>query len=129
MSYVIRDDRCMVEVIFEEQITYNEYVNAQKEAFNICETKRLSLLHIELHKAKMKMSTIELYEIGKSLKKAELNHISHISIVFKEEDTNVDMLVAVAQTRGVNVKSFLTRESAFEWLNIDFEHPINLKSA
>lgn len=129
MSYLIRDDRGMVELTFNEEVNYNEFNNAQGEAFKLCKSKRLSLLHIELHEVELKVSTIELYEIGKSLKKAELNYISHISIVFKEEDTNVDMLVAVAQTRGVNIKSFLTRESAFEWLNVDFKHPANLKSA
>lgn len=118
MAYEVRvleTDR-IVELIFIGACDRKEHESSRDEAFEICKDLNFSSMLVDLRRGSMEMTSQELFIFGKSLEAAITSGNIRIAVMIREEDGATNLTVAVAQTREVQIRAFLTEEEAKSWL-------------
>ncbi len=106
----------IVELCFHGHGDHGEHAASRDEAFKVCRAHRTNNLLVDIRDAVMDLSPPELFEFGKSLEKARDPENIRIAVIIREADTAPDIAAAVAQSRNVTIRVFLTKDDARSWL-------------
>lgn len=118
MAYELKivEDKRFVELRFHGRGDHDEHIAARDEAFEVCRKRKIDRILVDIHDAFLDMSARELLEFGKSLQDSpDLQNI-HFAVIIRENDEAADLTAAVAQTKNVKLRVFLTEEDACNWL-------------
>ncbi len=101
------------------ELTYDELVNQSKEAIILAKDKNSQLFLSDFSNVKVQANTFKLLKFPEIYEQYGMNRNSKIAVVVTNVELKTDELrfyETICINRGWQIKIFLKREHAFEWL-------------
>lgn len=121
MPYEIsyREKSGVVVIVNEGELTYDELVRQSQEAINLARDKKSELFLSDFSNVKVRTNNIELFRLLDIYAEFGMSQTSRIAAVVTNMELKAEQLrffETICLNRGWQVKIFLKRELALEWL-------------
>ena len=121
MPYEIsyREKSGVVVIVNEGEPTYDELVRQSQEAINLARDKKSELFLSDFSNVKVRTNNIELFRLLDIYAEFGMSQTSRIAAVVTNMELKAEQLrffETICLNRGWQVKIFLKRELALEWL-------------
>lgn len=105
-----------VESIYNWTLTINQLIDADKTLHELSVKHNVFIHLVDLTNCKNQISDTDLYKHADNLKSRWPRSMKVAMVVSKEIESDVHFYETVCVNRGWNVKIFLNRNAALEWL-------------
>ncbi len=121
MSYEIRfmEENEVVVIENKGELTYDELVKQTQEAIKLGQGKNSRLFLTNFSNVKVQAQTMELFDFPKIYEQLGMTRTSRIAVVVSEIELKTEELYfyeTICLNRGWNIKIFLQRDQALDWL-------------
>lgn len=118
MPYEVEvDERNQILILrFKGSSGLTDHVAAREEGARRMRELGFTRVLVDFRDAVNEMSSLERFEFGKSLKDIELPPGHRMAVAVRDDDVGTEMVVAVAQTKKVGIRAFISIDEARAWL-------------
>ena len=99
-------------------MSLREAIRVFTKACDVAAEKGLNLILVDCLSVKGELSTLERYELGRTMAEYSLSRDENAHIATIGQPPTINGFVAqVARNRGLNAETFSERQPALDWLN------------
>ena len=119
MAYEVNniDEKGMVKIRYSGNIRLTERLQCLEKAMGLCRDRDTKKIMVDLREHELEMSVLEMYNLGKTIAKSAAQEVK-IAYVCDKEDLDNQFVETVARNQGAMIRSFMSLDDAFIWLNI-----------
>ena len=112
----LNSDSGYLQLTYSGEVKLDERKTARDEVFQACEDHQLARVLVDMRHSNIRMSEKDVVQFASSFQRAKQLPGYRLACLVEPHNQTENLLEIIITQEGINVKYFLSFESAIEWL-------------